>query len=78
MVTSDARVIPNGKVSLKSTLDNRSSLGLGLVMMKVSVLVSFARMVLGLKFLSIVGGRTATRLALADPLGSELVPPSVV
>ena len=76
VVTSAAKVIPAGKISVKAT-SGRASLGFGLVSTKDNILVSSARIVLGLKFFSMVGGKTATRLAVADPSGLEFVPPSV-
>jgi len=66
-----------GNVSVKATFGN-ASLGLGLVIVKVNVLVLPGITGLGLNTFSIEGGRTATRLALAEPVAVELVPLSVV
>jgi len=55
-------------------MEGRASLGLGLVIVKVRVVVCPERIGLGLKIFSIVGGRTATRLAFAEPVEVEFVP----
>jgi hypothetical protein len=65
-----------GKVSVKATF-GRPSLGFGLVMVKVRVLVPFAKIGLGLKTFPMVGGRTAVRVAIAEPPAPVFVPPSV-
>ena len=66
-----------GKVSVKATLV-RLSLGFGLVMEKVNVLTSPARMGLGVKSFEILGALSAVNEAVAEPVEVEFVPLSVV
>jgi hypothetical protein len=68
-----ATVNPVGSVSVKATPVNATALAAGLVMVKVSEVVAFRAMLLGLKILAIEGGATTLIEAEAVPP----VPPSV-
>jgi len=68
-----ATVRPVGRVSVKATPVNATALAAGLVMVKVSEVVAFRAMALGLKTLAIDGGATTLIEAEAVPP----VPPSV-
>ncbi len=68
-----ATVNPVGSVSVKATPVNATALAAGLVMVKVSEVVAFRAMLLGLKTLAIDGGATTLIEAEAVPP----VPPSV-
>jgi hypothetical protein len=63
-----ATVRPVGRVSVKATPVNGTALAAGLVMVKVSEVVAFRAMALGLKTLAIDGGATTL-------IESEAVPP---
>src|SRR5579859_1824104 len=69
-----ATTSPMGSVSVKATPASASVLAAGLVMVKVSVVVPFSGMVVGLKALAIEGGATtvSTAVLLVVP-----VPPSI-
>src|SRR5262245_48696781 len=66
-------VRPVGSVSVKATPVSETALAAGLVMVKVSEVVAFSAIVVGLKTLAIDGG--ATTLMLADAVPP--VPPCV-
>jgi hypothetical protein len=68
-----ATVRPVGSVSVKATPVSATALAAGFVMVKVSEVVAFRAMLLGLKTLAIDGGATTLMLAEAVPP----VPPSV-
>jgi hypothetical protein len=68
-----ATVRPVGSVSVKATPVNATALAAGLVMVKVSEVVAFSAMLLGLKTLAIEGGATT----LIDAEAVPPVPPSV-
>src|SRR5205807_7559760 len=68
-----ATVKPVGSVSVNATPVSGSTLAAGLVMVKVSEVVAFKAMVLGLNTLAIEGGASTFTLGEAVPP----VPPSV-
>src|SRR5439155_8795264 len=68
-----ATVSPVGSVSVKATPVSGSTLAAGLVIVKVSEVVAFSAILLGLNTLAIDGGASTFTLAVAVPP----VPPSV-
>src|SRR2546423_232463 len=77
-----ATVRPVGSVSLKATPVSATVLAAGLVMVKVSEVVAFSAIVLGLKTLRIEGGattvNTAVLLVVPVPPSVELTAPVVL
>jgi len=69
-----ATINPVGRLSLKATPVSTTVLAAGLVMVKVSVLVPFSGIEVGLNALAIEGGATTARFAV---LLVVPVPPSV-
>ncbi len=76
-----ATATPAGRVSVKAT-PLRALAVLGLVMVKLSVLLAFSAMLVGLKALLMVGGATTVKLAVLlvapAPLSVELMAPVVL
>src|SRR5713101_3399985 len=76
-----ATATPVGRVSVKAT-PLRALAVLGLVMVKLSVLLAFSAMLVGLKALLMVGGATTVKLAVLlvapAPLSVELMAPVVL
>jgi hypothetical protein len=67
---------PAGRLSVNATPLNATFV-FGLVMLKLSVLLAFNAMLVGLNDLVMVGGAATVRLAVAVPPAPLLVPPLV-